>query len=61
MTSSTFAKLELDSLAPSFTGAGVETGDGGGVAIGAQKMPTAYKTRANNSTAGILSISNSLN
>ena len=69
MTSSTFAKLEPDSLPPSFTGAGVETGDGGGVAIGAQKMPTyllsmmstAYKATANNSTVGILSISNSLN
>ena len=55
ITSSTSAKLELDSLAPSFTGAGVGAG-GGGVVIGAQKQLTVHRATANNSAAGILSI-----
>ena len=57
ITSSTSAKLESDSLAPSFTGAGVGSGmGGGGVVIGAQKQPTMHKATVSNNVAGILSI-----
>ena len=54
MISSTSAKLELDSVAPSLTGAGFAAG--GGVVIGAQKQPTVHRAKANNTAVEVLSI-----
>ena len=57
MTSSTSAKLKLDTLASSFTGTeGAGVDDGGGVVIGAQKQLMAHRATASDSATGVLFI-----